>query len=129
MGVSSCGERPDCSAARKDRGESEEGKLMPPWGPVSRRDLIRNWVLTNPTNVTVAADPLSTHVFPPSAERYNADFADSTSSISTNAHRPKPPWLFTAGTHSVRAVVTFAALSLRASPVTSTIRFSRSTSD
>ncbi|MCL4465879.1 MAG: restriction endonuclease subunit R, partial [Chloroflexi bacterium] len=30
--------------------------------------------------------------------------------ISTNPHRPSPPWLFTAGTHRVRAVVTFASL-------------------
>jgi len=37
---------------------------------------------------------------------------------STNSQRPKPPWLFTAGTQSVRAVVTFATLSFRASPVT-----------
>src|SRR5438093_12753398 len=40
---------------------------------------------------------------------------------STKAHRPKPPWLLTAGTHRVRAVLVFAALSFRASPDTSTI--------
>ena len=42
------------------------------------------------------------------------------------AQRPKPPWLLTAGTQSVRAVPTLAALSFFFSPVTSTIRFSRS---
>ena len=42
------------------------------------------------------------------------------------AQRPKPPWLLTAGTQSVRAVATLAALSGFFSPVTSTIRFSRS---
>ena len=42
-----------------------------------------------------------------------------------NAQRPKPPWLFTAGTQSVRAVATLAALSFFFSPVTSTIRFKR----
>ena len=38
-------------------------------------------------------------------------FASHGSVISTNAQRPKPPWLFTAGTQSVRAVATLAALS------------------
>jgi hypothetical protein len=41
--------------------------------------------------------------------------------ISMKAQRPKPPWLLMAGTQSVRAVAVFAALSLRASPLTSTI--------
>jgi len=39
---------------------------------------------------------------------------------------PKPPWLLMAGTHSVRAVATLAALSFLFSPVTSTSRLSRS---
>ena len=47
------------------------------------------------------------------------------SRISRNAQRPKPPWLFTAGTQSVRAVATLAILSFFFSPVTSTIRFNR----
>jgi hypothetical protein len=33
--------------------------------------------------------------------------------ISMNPQRPKPPWLFTAGTHRSWAVAVFAALSLR----------------
>jgi len=41
------------------------------------------------------------------------------SDISTKDQRPKPPWLFTAGIQSVRAVATFAALSFFFSPVTS----------
>ena len=54
--------------------------------------------------------------------------ASHGSAISMNAQRPKPPWLFTAGTQSVRAVATLAALSFFFSPVTSTSRFSRSPS-
>ena len=52
--------------------------------------------------------------------------ASHGSAISMNAQRPKPPWLFTAGTQSVRAVATLAALSFFRSPVTSTIRLSGS---
>ena len=48
--------------------------------------------------------------------------ASHGSVISTNAQRPKPPWLLTAGTHSVRAVATLAALSFFFSPVTSTMQ-------
>src|SRR6185437_7268061 len=41
------------------------------------------------------------------------------STTSRKAHRPNPPWLFTAGTQSVRAVAVFASLSFFRSPVTS----------
>src|SRR4030042_6078548 len=46
-------------------------------------------------------------------------WASHGSSISTNAHRPNPPWLLTAGTQSVRAAEILAALSFFFSPVTS----------
>ena len=38
-------------------------------------------------------------------------FASQGSAISRKAQRPRPPWLLTAGTHSVRAVATLAAVS------------------
>ncbi len=52
--------------------------------------------------------------------------ASHGSVTSTNAQRPKPPWLLTAGTHNVRAVLVLAALSFRASPDTSMMRLSAS---
>src|ERR1035437_3188923 len=50
-------------------------------------------------------------------------FAFQGSRTSKKAHRPNPPWLLTAGTHSARAVATFASLSARSWPLTSRIRF------
>src|SRR5271157_6229033 len=51
--------------------------------------------------------------------------ASHGSEISINSQRPNPPWLLTASTQRSRAVETFAALSLRGSPLTSTMRFRR----
>src|SRR5271157_4063317 len=77
------------------------------------------------------------HCLPPSwvvttcrltAERINSDTLSYGSVISRKAQRPNPPWLFTAGSQSVRAVAVFASFSFFLSPVTSRMRLRGSSS-